>query len=84
MGRFTGSGTNIRFAEWNELGDRPKTGGRCVELASFTMDGFWPRPMMDAGTDGGSDVDGGVDAGTDSDAGMDTDAGTDAGMTDAG
>lgn len=64
VGEFAGSGTDIRFIEWHKEGDFAIPGGRCVELASYTLDGGWSRARPDGGTDAGVE-DGGVDAGAD-------------------
>lgn len=77
MGEFSGSGSGVRFVEWNKAGDFAVPGGRCVELASYTLNGAWSRATPDAGSDGGVD-DGGADAGQD-DAGVEPDGGVDGG-----
>lgn len=78
MGEFSGSGSGVRFVEWNKVGDFAVPGGRCVELATYTLNGAWSRATPDAGSDGGGADAGLDDAGVESDAGVE-DAGADGG-----
>jgi hypothetical protein len=89
VGRVTGTGTMLKFVEWDFQNDLPQTNGICVELTSFTMDNSWNNPVpdggLDGGTDGGTPDDGGMsDAGPGLDAGPGTDGGSDGGIDDGG
>ncbi|MFT3711751.1 MAG: hypothetical protein QM817_29280 [Archangium sp.] len=66
-GRFEGTGTGIKFVEWNFTPDPDvaATNPACINVATLSWMGRWPASTGDGGTD--------MDAGTD--AGMTTDAG---------
>jgi len=57
VGRFTGTGTNLKLVEWDAQADAPVTGGRCYEIASLTFDDQWDDRM-----DGGTAIDASGDA----------------------